>query len=102
MKNLKEMEFAVLDENEALVVMDILSITKGIYGAEISDEVTEANDGLHVDILFDENMITEERIDKIIFNLLADSKELEEFYNRLAKLDEHCDIDELKRMGLYK
>lgn len=102
MKNLKEMEFPVIDECEALKVMDILSITKGVYGAEVSDEPTDANDGLHIDILFDADMISEERIDKIILNLLNDSEELEEFYDRLAELDIHADLDELKRVGMYK
>ena len=102
MKNLKEMEFAVIDECEALKVMDILSITKGVYGAEVSDEPTEANDGLHIDILFDADMISEERIDRMIMQLLSDSEELEEFYDRLAELDIHADLDELKRMGMYK
>ena len=79
--NLKEMRFYVEDNNEAVVVLDVLSIAKHIHKAEISDDV------LHINNLFDADMISEERINRMIMRFLVDSQELEEFYNRLAEIE---------------
>ena len=100
-KNLKVMEYPVVDENEGIAVLDIMSIAHGVYGAEISDEPTDANDGLHVKVLFDANMTSEHNINKVLDRFLSDEDELEEFYMELALNDQHCDVDELKRMGYF-
>lgn len=100
-KNLKVMEYPVVDEFEGIAVLDIMSIAHGVYGAEISDEPTDANDGLHVKVLFDANMTSEHNINKVLDRFLNDEDELEEFYMELALNDQHCDVDELKRMGYF-
>ena len=100
-KNLKVMEYPVVDEFEGIAVLDIMSIAHGVMGAEISDEPTDANDGLHVKVLFDANMTSEHNINKVLDRLLSDEDELEEFYMELALTDQHCDVDELKRMGYF-
>ena len=92
--NLKTMVFATTGEEEAIVVLDVLSIKRGIYGANILDDY-------EVEILFDSTVTNEQDIDKTLFHYLDNIEDLEEFYNELALNDYHCDVQQLVEMGYF-
>lgn len=92
--NLKTMVFATTGEEEAIVVLDVLSIKRGIYGANILDDY-------EVEILFDSTVTNEQDIDKTLFHYLDNIEDLEEFYNELALNDYHCDVQQLVEMAYF-
>ena len=92
--NLKVMTFPVTDENELMVALDVLSIKRGVWGVNVEDDY-------ELEILFDSTMTSEDDIDKTLFHYLDNADNLEELYDEIALNDQHCDVDELKRMGYF-
>ena len=92
--NLKTMVFATTGEEEAIVVLDVLSIKRGIYGANILDDY-------EVEILFDSTETSEQDIDKTLFHYLDNVDDLEARYDEIALNDYHCDVQQLVEMGYF-
>ena len=90
--NLKEMRFEVFEEDEAITVMDLLSVAQGIRGFQT---VFNGNN-IDVDILYDADMITEEKINSILVRYFTDFELLEEFYDMLYEEGRLLDKDGLK------
>lgn len=90
--NLKEMRFEVFEEDEAITVMDLLSVAQGVHGFQMYNN----NNDIHVDILYDADMITEEKINAILVRYFTDFELLEEFYDMLFEEGKLLDEDGLK------
>ena len=90
--NLQEMQFEVYEEDEAITVMDVLSVAQGIHGFQT---VFNGNN-IDVDILYDADMITEEKINAILVRYFTDFELLEEFYDMMFEEGRLLDADELK------
>ena len=96
--NLKEMRFEVFEEDEAITVMDLLSVAQGIHGFQMYNN----NNDIYVDILYDADVLTEEKINALLNRYTSDPELLEEFYDMLFEEGRLYDMDELKRIGEYK
>ena len=92
--NLKTMVFATTGEEEAIVVLDVLSIKRGIWGVNVEDDY-------ELEILFDSTVTNEQDIDKTLFHYLDNADNLEELYDEIALNDIHCDVQQLIEMGYF-
>ena len=90
--NLKEMRFEVFEEDEAIVILDLLNVLKGVSGFQIMYN----NNDIHVDILYDADVLTEEKINALLSRYTSDPELLEEFYDMLFEEGKLLDEDGLK------
>ena len=90
--NLKEMQFEVFEEDEAIAVMDLLSITQGVHGFQMYNN----NNDIFVDILYNEDVLTEEKINALLSRYTSNPELLEEFYDMLFEEGKLLDEDGLK------
>ena len=90
--NLQEMRFEVYEEDEAITVMDLLSVAQGVQGFQTMFN----GNNIDVDILYDADMITEEKINAILVRYFTDFELLEEFYDMLFEEGRLLDEDGLK------
>lgn len=94
---MKTITLAVIDEEEFLIALDVLSIERGVFCTELVDE-----DNYLIDVVYDSTLTDEETIVNKLVDILTDEESYHSFLNELALNDSHCDYQQLIEMGLFK
>lgn len=94
---LETITLAVIDEEEFLIALDVLSIERGVLNTELVDE-----DNYLINVVYDSTLTDEETIVNKLVDILTDEEAYYSFLNELALNDSHCDYQQLIEMGLFK